>query len=109
MMQLTLTFRDCGFAGRETASLGNWVVGTVEPAPYKGMRAFWTFYPEVRGRKINLSATSIEQARVSVEIETCRMLRDMGVPLPGDWIKVVVAGRETARPFSRSMHRGARS
>ncbi len=77
-MILTLTFRECGFMGRETAWLGDWLIGAVEP-PHNGMRALWSFYPESRRRLINEPASSLVQARALVRERTEDMLRAMGV------------------------------
>ena len=101
-MTPVLTFRDCGFAGRELAQLGEFVIGSVEPAAFATMRALWSFYPETRRKLTCQPAGSVEDARRLVEEQTNAMLRAMGILArdnAGVRVVIVPAARErrTAR------------
>jgi hypothetical protein len=76
---LTLTFRDCGFAGRETAWLGDRLVGAVEPPGQSSKTALWSFYLEARHRLQHQPAASIEEARRLIAEQVNGMLRGFGV------------------------------
>lgn len=102
--QLTLTFKDCGFGNREVATLGVWVVGSVEPATFGAARAWWTFYLDARRKLIHQPARSLDEARREIEDRAWRMLIDMGAALPGDRLCVIVDGAERPAP-ARNLHR----
>ena len=109
MTVLTLSFCDCGFAGRELAWLGEYHVGAVEAPGMCGDRAYWSFHPETRRKLLQQPAPSLAEARRQVERETNQMLFAMGVLLPGDGVRVVVDGARQSRrvAFTRRASRPA--
>jgi hypothetical protein len=107
MTPLVLTFHDCGFGGRELASIGDYVVGAVEPPGLCGPRALWSFYPETARKLVRQPASSIEEARRMVEEQVNFMLRSMGVLARADRVELRVAGA-AAPDRLLSRHRGCR-
>jgi hypothetical protein len=75
-----LTFRDCGFGGRELARLGRYVIGAIEPAPLIGMRPRWSFYPDASRRLVGRPAPDVEAARALIAGRAFCMLYAMGLP-----------------------------
>jgi hypothetical protein len=106
MIALTLTFRDCGFAGRELAWLGEYLVGAVEAPGLCGIKAYWSFHPETRRKLLQQPAPSLDAARRLVENETNQMLLAMGVLLPGDGVRVVII-TDPARACAQKLSRKA--
>ena len=109
MSVLILTFRDCGFDGRELAWLGEYHVGAVEAPGMCGVKAYWSFHPETRRKLLQQPAASLADARRRVENETNQMLIAMGVLLPGDGVRVLIetAPARVRKPFGRRASRQA--
>lgn len=102
MTALVLTFRECGLMGRQTAYLGEFLIGSVEAPGVSSRKAIWSFYPDT-GRPTRLqSAPSLEAARNRLQREAEAMLEAFGLTV------AVVAVIEPTRAVARAQ-RSARA
>jgi hypothetical protein len=98
---LTLTFRDCGFGGREVACLGDYVIGAVEAGALPGMRATWSFFPPAQGRFVRQPCNTVNDGRDQVRVALGFMLRDMRIEYRELRVVIEPMPRKLRLAFSR--------